>query len=104
MPYFGSQKDREIIRAYELACPRNAPPRFNVVLTSPDCVSRETGVLSPFKFAVAVVDEAHKLKSRASKFFKQFVELTGILGKKKAPWRLLLTGECFGKKKGAVCV
>lgn len=97
VPYIGSASDRGVIRDYEMGVGRRTSrPRFHLLLTSPEVFSREADLLATFPFRVVVIDEAHRLKSRSSVLFNKLCGAFGIGArgaKKRAPWRLLLTGE-----------
>jgi len=97
VPYYGSRTDREIMEATELLTTAHGVPRFSVLLTSPELLGRTTALIRRFTYSAIIVDEAHRLKSRASQFYSAFSDVArlGPLGhgvQRKRPWRLLLTG------------
>lgn len=79
--YSGSKSARRYLQTNYL---RNA--NFNVLLTTYEFVMRDISVLSKIKWTYIIIDEGHRIKSKASK-------LTQILTSKyPAKHRLLLTG------------
>ncbi|ENN70743.1 hypothetical protein YQE_12532, partial [Dendroctonus ponderosae] len=81
--YVGDKDCRAVIRENELTFEEGAVARsgrvskiksnsikFNVLLTSYELVSIDSACLASIDWAVLVVDEAHRLKSNQSKFFK----------------------------------
>ncbi|PFX26138.1 chromodomain-helicase-DNA-binding protein 4-like isoform X3 [Stylophora pistillata] len=64
---------------------KDHPVKFQVVLTSYELVSIDMTTLQSIDWAVLVVDEAHRLKNKQSKFFK-------ILSEYSIDYKLLLTG------------
>ncbi|KAK9879935.1 hypothetical protein WA026_008444 [Henosepilachna vigintioctopunctata] len=95
--YVGDKDSRAVIRENELsfeegACKGGRPSRiragsvkFNVLLTSYELVSIDSACLGSIEWAVLVVDEAHRLKSNQSKFFR-------LLNGYNIAYKLLLTG------------
>lgn len=97
--YVGDKDSRAIIRENELSFEENAVGRggskptriransikFNVLLTSYELISIDATCLGSIDWAVLVVDEAHRLKSNQSKFFR-------ILNNYSIQYKLLLTG------------
>ncbi|XP_019771099.2 chromodomain-helicase-DNA-binding protein Mi-2 homolog isoform X1 [Dendroctonus ponderosae] len=96
--YVGDKDCRAVIRENELTFEEGAVARsgrvskiksnsikFNVLLTSYELVSIDSACLASIDWAVLVVDEAHRLKSNQSKFFK-------ILSSYSIQYKLLLTG------------
>lgn len=95
--YIGDKDSRAIIRENELTFEDNAvrgskPSRlraasfkFNVLLTSYELISMDSACLGSIEWSVLVVDEAHRLKSNQSKFFK-------VLNAYNIAYKLLLTG------------
>ena len=87
--YMGKPDDRKVIQQYELF--DNGKPQFNVLLTTPEYVQKDqkdikdAAVLMPVDWQVLVVDEAHRLKNRHSKFYEQCASLN-------TAFKLLLTG------------
>ena len=59
MTYLGDQKSREIIREFELENSRKELT-FNVLLTSYEIVSKESGFFQEVEWSNLVVDEAHR--------------------------------------------
>ncbi|XP_078374198.1 chromodomain-helicase-DNA-binding protein 4-like isoform X2 [Oculina patagonica] len=64
---------------------KDHPVKFQVLLTSYELVSIDMTTLQSIDWAVLVVDEAHRLKNKDSKFFK-------ILSEYSIDYKLLLTG------------
>lgn len=96
--YVGDKDCRAVIRENELTFEEGAIARsgraskirassikFNVLLTSYELVSIDSPCLASIDWAVLVVDEAHRLKSNQSKFFK-------FLSSYSIHYKLLLTG------------
>ncbi|CAG9761101.1 unnamed protein product [Ceutorhynchus assimilis] len=96
--YVGDKDCRAVIRENELTFEEGAVARsgraskikassikFNVLLTSYELVSIDSACLASIDWAVLVVDEAHRLKSNQSKFFK-------FLNSYNIQYKLLLTG------------
>ncbi|XP_058826614.1 chromodomain-helicase-DNA-binding protein Mi-2 homolog [Topomyia yanbarensis] len=95
--YVGDKDSRAIIREHELSFEEGAVRggraskirantiKFNVLLTSYEMISFDAACLGSIDWAVLVVDEAHRLKSNQSKFFK-------ILANYNIAYKLLLTG------------
>ncbi|XP_055856577.1 chromodomain-helicase-DNA-binding protein Mi-2 homolog isoform X2 [Episyrphus balteatus] len=95
--YVGDKDSRAVIRENELTFEEGAirgskPGRirtssfkFNVLLTSYELVSMDAACLGSIDWSVLVVDEAHRLKSNQSKFFR-------ILNSYNIAYKLLLTG------------
>ncbi|XP_053689354.1 chromodomain-helicase-DNA-binding protein Mi-2 homolog isoform X2 [Sabethes cyaneus] len=95
--YVGDKDNRAIIREHELSFEEGAVIRgrasrirantikFNVLLTSYEMISLDAACLGSIDWAVLVVDEAHRLKSNQSKFFK-------VLANYNIAYKLLLTG------------
>ncbi|XP_050310914.1 chromodomain-helicase-DNA-binding protein Mi-2 homolog [Anthonomus grandis grandis] len=96
--YVGDKDCRAVIRENELTFEEGAVARagkasklratsvkFNVLLTSYELVSIDSACLASIDWAVLVVDEAHRLKSNQSKFFK-------FLSSYSIQYKLLLTG------------
>lgn len=96
--YVGDKDSRAVIRENEIsfeeganrggrACRIRATSiKFNVLLTSYELVSIDSACLGSIEWAVLVVDEAHRLKSNQSKFFR-------ILHGYNIQYKLLLTGK-----------
>ncbi|XP_043469159.1 chromodomain-helicase-DNA-binding protein Mi-2 homolog isoform X2 [Leptopilina heterotoma] len=95
--YVGDKDSRIVIRENELAFEENATRggratkirsaniKFNVLLTSYELISIDSACLGSIDWAVLVVDEAHRLKSNQSKFFR-------LLASYNIAYKLLLTG------------
>lgn len=96
--YVGDKDARAVIRENELSFEEGAVrggPRpsklrsnnikFNVLLTSYELISIDASCLGSIDWAMLVVDEAHRLKSNQSKFFK-------FLASYNIAYKLLLTG------------
>lgn len=95
--YVGDKDSRAIIREHEISFEegavrgprpgkvRSSSIKFNVLLTSYELVSIDAACLGSIDWSVLVVDEAHRLKSNQSKFFK-------VLGNYNIAYKLLLTG------------
>ncbi|XP_045783781.1 chromodomain-helicase-DNA-binding protein Mi-2 homolog isoform X2 [Maniola jurtina] len=94
--YVGDKDSRAVIRENELTFDDNAnrggrpskiksQVKFNVLLTSYELVSIDATCLGSIDWAVLVVDEAHRLKSNQSKFFR-------LLAGYHINYKLLLTG------------
>ncbi|XP_047988172.1 LOW QUALITY PROTEIN: chromodomain-helicase-DNA-binding protein Mi-2 homolog [Leguminivora glycinivorella] len=94
--YVGDKDSRAIIRENELTfddgANRGGRPskiksqvKFNVLLTSYELISIDATCLGSIDWAVLVVDEAHRLKSNQSKFFR-------LLAGYHINYKLLLTG------------
>ncbi|XP_068214865.1 chromodomain-helicase-DNA-binding protein Mi-2 homolog isoform X13 [Palaemon carinicauda] len=96
--YVGDRDSRTMIREHELSFEegavrsaskatriRTTNVKFNVLLTSYEMVSMDQACLGSLEWACLVVDEAHRLKSNQSKFFR-------VLSQYNIQYRLLLTG------------
>lgn len=94
--YVGDKEARAVIRENEMSFEEGAGGKrttkiksgsikFNVLLTSYELVSIDSACLSSIDWKILVVDEAHRLKSNQSKFFKYLASYN--IGHK-----LLLTG------------
>lgn len=94
--YVGDKDSRSVIRENELTyddgANRGGRPskiksqvKFNVLLTSYELISIDATCLGSIEWAVLVVDEAHRLKSNQSKFFR-------LLASYNINYKLLLTG------------
>lgn len=95
--YVGDKDSRAVIRENELSFEEGAVRggraskiratqiKFNVLLTSYELVSIDAACLGSIDWAVLVVDEAHRLKSNQSKFFR-------LLNGYNINYKLLLTG------------
>nr|CAD7453831.1 unnamed protein product [Timema tahoe] len=95
--YVGDKDSRAVIRENELSFEegavrggraskiRSANIKFNVLLTSYELISIDVACLGSIDWAVLVVDEAHRLKSNQSKFFR-------LLASYNIAYKLLLTG------------
>ncbi|XP_071050567.1 chromodomain-helicase-DNA-binding protein Mi-2 homolog isoform X2 [Onthophagus taurus] len=95
--YVGDKDSRAVIRENELSFEegavrgsraskiRSSTIKFNVLLTSYELISIDSACLGSIDWAVLVVDEAHRLKSNQSKFFR-------LLANYNIAYKLLLTG------------
>lgn len=97
--YVGDKDSRSTLREHELTFNEDGAPRanskptrlrtsnvkFNVLITSYELISIDTACLSSIDWKILVVDEAHRLKSNQSKFFK-------TLAAYNIEYKLLLTG------------
>lgn len=94
--YVGDKDSRAVIREHELSFEEGATKsgrpsklrgttKFHVLLTSYELVSIDAACLGSIDWSVLVVDEAHRLKSNQSKFFK-------FLANYNIAYKLLLTG------------
>ncbi|XP_063233226.1 chromodomain-helicase-DNA-binding protein Mi-2 homolog isoform X2 [Bacillus rossius redtenbacheri] len=95
--YVGDKDSRAVIRENELSFEegavrggkasriRSSTIKFNVLLTSYELISIDVACLGSIDWAVLVVDEAHRLKSNQSKFFR-------LLASYNIAYKLLLTG------------
>ncbi|XP_046412635.1 chromodomain-helicase-DNA-binding protein Mi-2 homolog isoform X1 [Neodiprion pinetum] len=95
--YVGDKDSRIVIRENELSFEegavrggraskiRSSQIKFNVLLTSYELISIDSACLGSIDWAVLVVDEAHRLKSNQSKFFR-------LLASYNIAYKLLLTG------------
>ncbi|XP_066907569.1 chromodomain-helicase-DNA-binding protein Mi-2 homolog [Halyomorpha halys] len=96
--YVGDKDSRAVIRENEFSFDDNAirggrsvskvrssAIKFHVLLTSYELISIDVACLGSIEWAVLVVDEAHRLKSNQSKFFR-------LLASYNIAYKLLLTG------------
>ncbi|XP_065200189.1 chromodomain-helicase-DNA-binding protein Mi-2 homolog isoform X2 [Planococcus citri] len=97
--YVGDKDSRAVIREHELSFEEGAVRmnagkaskmkttnfKFHVLLTSYELISIDSSLLGSIEWAVLVVDEAHRLKSNQSKFFR-------LLAGYNIANKLLLTG------------
>ena len=95
--YVGDKDSRAVIREHELSFEEGAVRgsragrirsntiKFHVLLTSYELISIDVACLGSIDWAVLVVDEAHRLKSNQSKFFR-------LLAGYNIAYKLLLTG------------
>ncbi|KAL8802117.1 MAG: hypothetical protein Q9200_006698 [Gallowayella weberi] len=84
--YNGKEPSRNIIKEYELFADGNIrKPKFHVLLTTYEYVAMDSAFLSQVKWQFLVVDEAHRLKSRASQLYQKLLDF-------RTPHRLLITG------------
>lgn len=97
--YLGPKDARQILRENEFSFDQDAirggkvaskfrqgcKVKFNVLLTSYEMVCMDTATLGSVDWQILVIDEAHRLKSNQSKFFK-------ILFEYKIKFKCLLTG------------
>ncbi|KAL1496220.1 hypothetical protein AB1Y20_016183 [Prymnesium parvum] len=84
--YHGSQASRQLCRETEFHFGSGASvPKFNVLISSYEIVLSDAQLLRKFKWEALVVDEGHRLKSKASKLFQALQGFHTV-------FRLLLTG------------
>ena len=97
--YLGPKDARAIIRENEFSFDENAirsgkvaskfrtgcKVKFNVLLTSYEMICMDTATLGTVDWQILVIDEAHRLKSNQSKFFKTLFDY-------KIKFKCLLTG------------
>lgn len=97
--YVGDKDSRAVIRENEFSfeekavrssnkvfkMKKDAPIKFHALLTSYELISMDQALLGSIDWHVLVVDEAHRLKSNQSKFFK-------VLSQYPIRYKLLLTG------------
>jgi len=92
--YVGPKASRAVIRRNELCFEevnaqkmpaKHTQFKFNVLLTSYDLISTDATFLGSINWAALVVDEAHRLRSDRSKFFR-------TLSTYSTSYKLLLTG------------
>ncbi|XP_073970313.1 chromodomain-helicase-DNA-binding protein Mi-2 homolog isoform X6 [Rhodnius prolixus] len=97
--YVGDKDSRAVIRENEFSFDEgavraggraskmrsNSSVKFHVLLTSYELISIDVACLGSVDWAVLVVDEAHRLKSNQSKFFR-------LLASYNIAYKLLLTG------------
>ncbi|CAB0014126.1 unnamed protein product [Nesidiocoris tenuis] len=96
--YVGDKDSRAVAREHEFSFDegairsgtkaaklRSGNVKFHVLLTSYELISIDNATLSSIEWQVLVVDEAHRLKSNQSKFFR-------ILAAYNIAYKLLLTG------------
>jgi chromodomain-helicase-DNA-binding protein 4 len=97
--YLGPKDARSVIREHEFSIDENAiragskasrlrqgcRVKFNVLLTSYEMICMDAALLGTVDWHVLVIDEAHRLKSNQSKFFK-------VLSDYPIKYKVLLTG------------
>ena len=97
--YVGSKDSRAVIREHEFSFDENAiragtkaskfrsgyKVKFHVLLTSYEMICMDTATLGSVDWEVLVVDEAHRLKSNQSKFFRTLFDYS-------IKYKVLLTG------------
>lgn len=82
----GKESARKIIEEYEMLVDGNPRKvKFNVLLTTPEYANASKDLLSQIKWQLLAVDEAHRLKNRASNLYATLIDFG-------APARLLITG------------
>ncbi|XP_017127909.1 chromodomain-helicase-DNA-binding protein Mi-2 homolog [Drosophila elegans] len=84
LTYAGNMEARAVIRKNELNFVEGS--KFHVLLTSYEMITLDATYLKTVKWAALVVDEAHRLKSDRSKFFRI------LSGYQSIAYKLLLTG------------
>jgi hypothetical protein len=82
--YLGDRRSREILRDVEFYDARGRP-RFNVLLTTYEIAQKDCDELTPIRWAVLAVDEAHRLKNNESQLYV-------VLSALHTAHRLLITG------------
>ncbi|THD23544.1 Chromodomain-helicase-DNA-binding protein 3 [Fasciola hepatica] len=84
--YSGEKSSRTIMQEYELFMPNtHGLATFHVLITSHELACIERPCLQAFNWSVLVVDEAHRLKNKQSRLFKETSQY-------KADFKVLLTG------------
>ena len=97
--YVGGKDSRAVIREHEFSFEENAiragtkasklrqgfKVKFHVLLTSYEMICMDTATLGSVDWEVLVVDEAHRLKSNQSKFFRTLFDYS-------IKYKVLLTG------------
>jgi len=86
--YVGDAKSRDMIRKYELYRERGSGVdaiRFTVLLTTPELILADAAEFAGIRWAMLVVDEAHRLKNEQSALSNTLASLTTAN-------RLLITG------------
>lgn len=81
--YIGSKPGRAMIEENDFRFDKTV--KFNVVITSYDMISGKNACLKLIDWKIVVVDEAQRLKSDQSRFFR-------VLGSYNTDYKLLLTG------------
>lgn len=73
--YLGSRQSRSLIQKLEFFFPLKSNgqelhiPKFNVLLTSFDCLRNDFITLAPFAWQAVIVDEGQRVKNNDSKLF-----------------------------------
>ncbi|CAH8665084.1 unnamed protein product [Dicrocoelium dendriticum] len=84
--YSGERSVRTAFQDYEFRIPNSGGvPAFHVLITSHELACIERSCLQSFDWSVLVVDEAHRLKNKQSRLFKEASQY-------KASFKILLTG------------
>lgn len=84
--YVGDKADKKMIKDNEFYFGnKKSSMKFNVLITNYEMTRIEKTSLSAIDWSIVVVDEAHKLKNSASKFFQCLLEYN-------IPYKLMLTG------------
>ncbi|CAL8087582.1 unnamed protein product [Calicophoron daubneyi] len=84
--YTGDKNTRSVIQDYEFHIPNFGElAAFHVLITSHELACIDRPVLQQFEWSVLVVDEAHRLKNKQSRLFKETSQY-------RAGFKMLLTG------------
>lgn len=84
--YTGNAKSRAVIREHEFySSTKHGAEKFQVLLTTPELLMQDQDYLDKFRYAMIVVDEAHRLKNETS-------SLHITLANVRSANRLLITG------------
>ncbi|TGZ64872.1 hypothetical protein CRM22_006161 [Opisthorchis felineus] len=84
--YSGERSARATMQRYDFRIPNSGGvPAFHVLITSHELACIERSCLQGFDWSVLVVDEAHRLKNKQSRLFKEASQY-------KAGFKMLLTG------------
>ncbi|OHT11334.1 F/Y-rich N-terminus family protein [Tritrichomonas foetus] len=85
LSYYGIKERRKYQRIYEMFYPDTQLPKFNVLVTTYQYVTRDVNLFSTIKWRCVVVDEAHRLKNHKS-------QLINCIRQFDIDFKLLLTG------------
>ncbi|BHF68343.1 hypothetical protein SprV_0301137700 [Sparganum proliferum] len=84
--YAGDKNSRAMISEFQLFLPNTMNlPAFNVLITTYELFCLEKNLFTPFHWPVLVVDEAHRLRNRQSRLFRDLSVLD-------VGFKILLTG------------